>query len=158
MKLTLERSYFGSEYTIGHLYVDGEFFCDTIEDRYRDLSKEKKVYGETSIPFGVYDIELTYSPKYTEKMRTDQYFRRFSEMRGNKLVAIMPELKDVPYFSGIRIHPGTTQIDSYGCLIVGENKKKGCVLNSRATFSKLYAVLKNAADCGERITINIIGK
>ena len=117
IKLRLERRYKGSKYTIGKLFINDEYFCDTIEDIDRGLKssmsveyiKKKKVYAETAIPTGTYKIEMTYSSK----------FKR-----------ILPLLVDVKGFSGIRIHRGNTEIDSSGCIIIGENKVKGKVINS----------------------------
>ena len=117
IKLRLERRYKGSKYTIGKLFINDEYFCDTIEDIDRGLKssmsveyiKKKKVYAETAIPTGTYKIEMTYS---------------------NKFKRILPLLVDVKGFSGIRIHRGNTEIDSSGCIIVGENKVKGKVINS----------------------------
>ena len=117
IKLKLKRIYKGSKYTIGKLFINDEYFCDTIEDTDRGLKssmsveyiKKKKVYAETAIPTGTYKIEMTYSSK----------FKR-----------ILPLLVDVKGFSGIRIHRGNTEIDSSGCIIVGENKVNGKVINS----------------------------
>ena len=71
MRLRLERKYFKEDYTIGNLYVDGEFFSNTLEDKNRDLNKngrfdngEAKVYGQTCIPFGTYRIIVNMSPKF----------------------------------------------------------------------------------------------
>lgn len=121
MVLLLKRKYLADTYTIGDLYIDGVFVANTVEDKVRDLSKEKKVYGETAIPYGTYKVSWTYSPK----------FKRY-----------MPLLENVPYFSGIRIHSGNTAKDSLGCIIVGENKQKGMVLNSKATVNKLYPIIQ----------------
>ena len=117
IKLRLERLYKGSKYTIGKLYINDEYFCDTIEDIDRGLKssmsveyiKKKKVYAETAIPTGTYKIEMTYS---------------------NKFKRILPLLVDVKGFSGIRIHRGNTEKDSSGCIVIGENKVKGRVINS----------------------------
>lgn len=117
IKLRLERRYKGSKYTIGKLYINDEYFCDTIEDIDRGLKssmsveyiKKKKVYAETAIPTGTYKIEMTYS---------------------NKFKRILPLLVDVKGFSGIRIHRGNTEKDSSGCIVIGENKVKGRVINS----------------------------
>ena len=117
IKLRLERRYKGSKYTIGKLFINDEYFCDTIEDIDRGLKssmsveyiKKKKVYAETAIPTGTYKIEMTYSSK----------FKR-----------ILPLLVDVKGFSGIRIHRGNTEKDSSGCIVIGENKVKGRVINS----------------------------
>lgn len=118
MKLTVKRTFKGNAYTIGKLYIDGRYFCDTLEDVVRPTGV--KVYGQTAIPAGQYDCELTYSPR----------FKR-----------ILPLLKDVPNFEGVRIHSGNTASDSEGCILVGENKVKGKVLNSRVTLQKLLDIL-----------------
>ena len=120
--LHLKRIYKGDKYTIGHLYINDEYFCDTIEDVVRKLNSDKdKVYGETAIPEGTYNVSITYSPKFKRKL---------------------PLLHDVPYFTGIRIHRGTTEKDSSGCIIVGENKVKGKVVNSAVTEKKLMKILE----------------
>ena len=124
MKLTLQRYLFAEDYTMGLLFIDGVYFCDTIEDKYRgqDL-KGKKVYGETCIPYGVYDVKITYSPKYKKDM---------------------PQILDVPYFTGVRIHSGNTAKDSSGCVIVGIKNENGKVLESRKTYNTLIKRLETA--------------
>lgn len=139
MKLKLVRKYRKETYTIGKLYVDGVYLCDTIEDRDRGLDDSmsladimvKKRYGETAIPYGTYNVEITYSPKYKR---------------------LMPEIKNVKGFSGIRIHSGNTAKDTLGCLIVGKNTQVGMVTESRKTYNKLFALLKDAKD----ISIEIV--
>lgn len=131
MKLELIRTFKGTEYTIGKLYVGGIYLCDTIEDTVREDGV--KVYGKTAIPDGTYKVMLTYS---------------------NKFKKVLPLLLDVPMFEGIRIHSGNTEDDSLGCIIVGQNKEKGKVINSRVTFDKLMAIL-NKRLAGEEITIEI---
>lgn len=140
MKLTLKRIALRSTYTIGRLYVDGNYFCDTLEDAVRDLNKngkfdngEKKVYGKTAIPYGTYEIKWTYSPR----------FKKYT-----------PQLMNVPSFEGIRIHSGNSSTDTEGCLLLGENKKVGMVLNSRATINKFYPLIKKACSKG-KVTIEI---
>ena len=140
MKLTLKRIALRSTYTIGRLYVDGNYFCDTLEDTVRDLNKngkfdngEKKVYGKTAIPYGTYEIKWTYSPR----------FKKYT-----------PQLMNVPLFEGIRIHSGNSSTDTEGCLLLGENKKVGMVLNSRATINKFYPLIKKACSKG-KVTIEI---
>lgn len=113
--LRLERECL-EERTLGKLYINNEFFCDTIEDKYRDLSKEKKVYGETCIPFGTYKVIINMSPKYGR---------------------LMPRLLDVPHFEGILIHSGNTEQDSAGCIICGKRSGQK-VINSRDTFNRLF--------------------
>ena len=140
MKLTLKRIALRQTYTIGRLYVDGNYFCDTLEDTVRDINKdgkfdngEKKVYGKTAIPYGTYEIKWTYSPR----------FKKYT-----------PQLINVPSFEGIRIHAGNTSTDTEGCLLLGENKQVGKVLNSRATINKFYPLIKKACSNG-KVTIEI---
>lgn len=143
MELLVKRTYKGENYTIGHLYVNGQFFCDTIEDVDRKLTsdmdieqiKQIKVYGETAIPTGTYNVIINQSATFKKEL---------------------PLLENVKGFSGIRIHTGNTQKDSLGCIIVGQNKVKGQVINSKVTFNKLMPILKNAFDSGEKISITII--
>ena len=134
MELILKRIALKETYTIGHLYVDGKYFCDTCEDKVRDLTKEQKVYGETAIPYGKYQICLSISPK----------FKR-----------LLPKLLNVPHFEGILIHRGNTAADSAGCILVGENKEVGKVLNSTVTEQRLVDLMKKAKDKGEDIWITI---
>ena len=120
-------------YTIGKLYIDGEYFCDTCEDRDRQLDssmsieeiREIKVYGETAIPTGTYRVAITYSMKFRK---------------------MLPELIGVKGFSGIRIHSGNASKDSLGCILVGKNTRKGQVTSSRATFDRLMLKLNKTTD------------
>lgn len=149
MKLTLERKYKCQSYTIGKLYVDGEYICDTIEDADRGLSdemsidtiKKNKRYGITAIPTGTYRITLdVVSPKFKSRSWAKPYDGK------------LPRLLDVKGFDGVLIHVGNTAKDSLGCILVGENKVKGQVINSTATFHKLMKILLSATD---GITIEI---
>ena len=140
MKLILKRIALRPTYTIGKLYIDDVYFCDTIEDTVRDINKngkfdngEKKVHSKTAIPYGTYEIKWTYSPR----------FKKYT-----------PQLMNVPSFEGIRIHAGNTSADTEGCLILGENKQVGKVLNSRATINKFYPIIKEACFNGN-VTIEI---
>lgn len=143
MKLRLERKYKKERYTIGKLYINGKPFCETLEDKDRGLKKEMpeeqlrkmKVKGETAIPSGTYNVIITYSPKYKKPM---------------------PLLLGVPAYEGVRIHSGNTHKDTEGCILVGENKEVGKVLNSRYTFNKLFVKLQAAIDRGETVTLDIV--
>lgn len=142
MKLTVNRYYFGNSYVIGRLLINGKYFCDTLEDINRDLNKngkfdsdtEKKIKGETCIPFGIYEVKLTFS---------------------NRFKRILPELLNVPSFTGIRIHSGNTQADTEGCILVGKNLIKGKVSLSRLYFKRLNTILVDSIARGEKITISI---
>jgi hypothetical protein len=50
MKLKLIRKYFRETYTIGELFINDNYFCDTLEDKVRD----KKIKDVTAIPYGTY--------------------------------------------------------------------------------------------------------
>ena len=134
MKLQLERKYLKPEYTIGQLKVDGNFFCDTLEDQVRDLSREKKVPGQTAIPAGKYEVIVNISPRFKRKL---------------------PRLLNVPGFEGILIHRGNTPEDTAGCILVGENKAKGKVINSTPYELRLTEMIERAQTAGEVITIEI---
>lgn len=152
MELRLERKWKKDTYTIGNLYINGVWFCNTVEDKDRqlyqsmpeDYIRQQKVYGETAIPYGRYEVTMkVQSPKYKDK-------KQYAKCKG-----YIPRLLDVPCFSGILIHIGNTAADSLGCILVGLNKVKGKVVESTATFWKLYDILKEADDRGERIYLNI---
>lgn len=143
MKLELRRIARKTSYTIGRLYVDGEYFCDTLEDADRGLTSDmsdaevqaKKVKGKTAIPTGTYNVTISIvSPRFR---KSPQY-----SFCGGRL----PRLGGVPGYTGILIHCGNTANDTDGCILVGENKQVGKVLNSLATFKRLYAKLQRAKD------------
>lgn len=152
MELKLKRIALRDTYTIGKLYVDGKYFCDTCEDKVRDLNKdgdlndfgEGKVYAKTAIPYGRYEVTMKVkSPKFSQRAAY------------NWCSGYLPRLLNVPHFEGILIHAGNSADSSAGCLIVGENKIKGQVINSMATLKKLVPTLKRASDNGEKIWISI---
>lgn len=152
MDLVLKRIALRETYTIGKMYVNGQVLCDTLEDAVRDLNKdgdlsdvgEQKVAGKTAIPYGRYEVTLKIkSPKFS---KLDSY---------KWCNGYLPRLLNVKHFEGILIHAGNTASDSAGCILVGENKVKGKVLNSMATMKKLYPILKEASDRRERIWISI---
>lgn len=149
MKLVLKRINNQDNYCEGKLYIDGIYQCDVIEDTDRGLTNEisiteiqsKKVYGETAIPKGTYQITLdVVSPKFK-----DRSWATFCEGK-------LPRLLDVPGFEGVLIHTGNEASNSLGCLLVGQKTKDGWVSNSTQTFKDLYYKLKQATD---QITITI---
>ena len=156
MELILKRIALRSEYTIGKLYVDGEYVCDTIEDTVRDLDKdgkfangEVKILGKTAIPYGRYEITMKVkSPKYSN-------FSKYSWAK--KYDGYLPRLLNVSQFDGVLMHVGNSALDSEGCIIVGENKVVGKVINSVNTFRRLMdEYLVPAKKRSENIVITII--
>ncbi len=141
MELRLKRIARRDTYTIGRLYVDGEYFCDTCEDTDRGLRQDMaqsviraiKRKGVTAIPTGRYRVTMdVQSPKFRIKAMY-QFCNGY-----------LPRLINVPGFDGVLIHVGNTAKDTEGCLLVGRNTKVGKVLESRVTFVKLYERLKKA--------------
>lgn len=142
MELLLERKWCKSDYTIGRLSINSKFYCHILEDTVRDINKngtfdcgEFKISGHTAIPYGTYEIEVTYSPKFKREL---------------------PLLLNVKHFEGIRIHRGNTNKDTSGCLIPGENTKTGMVLNSTKYELELTKLIKEANKRKEKVYIKII--
>lgn len=152
MEIKVKRKWKKEAYTIGKMYIDGEYVCDTLEDKDRGLTSNMsvaqicgvKVHGETAIPTGRYLVDMkTVSPRFGGRA---QYL--FCKGR-------LPRLCNTPGYQGVLIHCGNTAKDTDGCILVGENKAVGKVLNSTATFRKLYTILKTADESGEQIWITI---
>lgn len=150
MKLLLDRHYKGQSYTIGKLYIDNEYICDTLEDTDRGLTDdmdiekiaEKKIKCLTAIPTGKYKITLNVkSPSFSKKA----YYKNYCE-------GYLPRLINVKGFDGILIHRGTNDDHSCGCILVGYNTIKGQLTDSQIAFEKVYDLLKSATD---DITIEI---
>lgn len=134
MELKLNRIFLGSSATIGELLVNDKYLCDTLEDRVRP--EGEKVYGETAIPEGMYEVKLTHSPRFKK---------------------ILPEILNVPNFSGIRIHTGNSSKDTEGCILVGtwDGEKEDWVGNSRIAFDELMTLLEEATNNKEKVTITV---
>lgn len=134
--LLLKRKIFSTNSTIGELYINGKFFCHTLEDCDRDKNRngkleEGKIYGETAIPSGYYKVILNMS---------------------NRFKRILPLLIDVPEYEGVRIHNGNTKKDTLGCILVGEyTQQADFISNSMKTCQKLLFELKKY----EKIDITI---
>ena len=137
LDMKLVRTEFKDTQTVGKLYLNGVYFCDTLEDKNRDLNKngifdgsEKKVYAQTCIPFGQYKVIINQSSR----------FKR-----------LMPRLLNVPHFDGILIHNGVTEKNSAGCILVGSYDGQKLV-RSKEIFNKLFEIMKYYND----IQINIV--
>jgi hypothetical protein len=129
MELLLKRLHKTDKSTIGELKVNNTFECYTLED----VEREEKVYGETAIPKGRYEIVISYSNR----------FKKF-----------MPLLLNVPKFEGIRIHAGNTAKNTLGCILVGKSRGENQISNSRLAYESLFVKLKNASK-KEKIFITI---
>lgn len=140
MKLVLERKIHNENSTEGNLYVDGKWFCNTIEDKVRakpgEWKSELKVYGKTAIPYGEYPVLVTWSNRF-KRMLTGVF--------------------NVPDFEGIRIHNGTSELSSAGCIIVSykDDDKNHRLINDKAAMNDLCDLVK-AAQEKEKVTLRIV--
>lgn len=153
MELLIDRKWKKQSYTISNLFIDGKWFSNVLEDADRgldnsmseDMIRTLKKPSITAIPRGTYEITLdVVSPKYSKV----QFYKDVCNGK-------VPRLKNVKGFDGILIHAGNTDKDSSGCLLVGQNKVKGQVVNSKETFKQLYQLLQDGKSRGEKITIKI---
>jgi hypothetical protein len=130
MKASLKviRDTYSKNTTIGRLYINDAFFCDTLEDVCRDLNKdgdlddkgETKVHGETAIPSGTYKMIIDMSARFK---------------------VLMPLLLKVKGFEGVRIHNGNTKEHTHGCILVGLTRNRDFVGQSKEAFRKLMEEL-----------------
>ncbi len=126
MELQLKRIARRDTYTIGRLYVDGKYFCDTCEDADRLYFDKPKVMHETAIPCGRYEITQDIkSPRFGEKSPYKEVCKGY-----------VPRLLNVPKFEGVLLHVGNSAKDSSGCILVGLNRQVGKVLESRKTWTE----------------------
>lgn len=142
MKVVVWRKYRKPEYTIGRVYIDGAFFCNSLEDTDRALMQYMsvpeilavKIKGKTAIPAGCYKVTRDMSPKYKR---------------------LMPHIMNVKGFSGVRIHSGNTADDTEGCLLLGDNTMTGRLTNSRKRVQQFETKLQiEGGTCDLEITYN----
>lgn len=143
MEILIDRKWKKESYTIGKVYIDGKYFSESLEDKDRGLTstmsleeiKKIKVKDNTAIPTGTYQVLYTYSP-------------RFKRM--------LPLINNVLGYEGVRFHAGNSIADTSGCILLGFNKEKGKVLQSRDTCNKFYKLIEEAIyKKGEAITLKI---
>lgn len=142
MEIKVIRKYKKDTYCIGEMLVNGEHFCETCEDRDRGLRsdmtlsqiKKIKVYAKTAIPYGRYEVKSYFWPKYRK---------------------VYPWLQNVKGFTGILVHCGRTANDSAGCILVGENKIKGGLINGEKYVRKLTEMIQECEKRGEKVYITI---
>ena len=142
MELKLIRKYRCSNYCIDKLYINNEYFSDALEDPDRRLTdsmsleqiKKIKIKGNTCIPYGTYNVTITYSPRFKRNL---------------------PLINNVKGFEGIRVHNGNTPQNTEGCLLLGFNNIKGQVIDSKVTVNKFIDIVQKALNKGEKVTITI---
>ena len=143
VQLKINRAYKAEEYTIGHFYINGVRYWDTLEDKVRDFNKdgdlldpgEDKVYGKTAIPYGTYEVELTWSPKFGRNL---------------------PLIKGVKHFEGIRFHAGAHAGHTEGCILLGENKVKGGLINSALRVNNFIVWMEIETMLGTKFILEIV--
>ena len=121
MIITIKRLYRSENSTIGEMSVDGKWECYTLEDKERDV----KIKSETAIPKGTYKVIINQS---------------------NRFKKLLPLLLKVPNFEGVRIHPGNSNHDTEGCILVGRTRSKDFIGQSRKAFESLFAKMKLAKE------------
>jgi hypothetical protein len=121
MKIQIKRLHKTENSTIGEMTIDGKWECYTLEDVERDV----KIKSETAIPKGTYKVIIN---------------------KSNRFKNLLPLLLNVPNFEGVRIHPGNTNHDTEGCILVGRTKSKDFIGQSRKAFESLFAKMKLAKE------------
>lgn len=142
MKINIKRIARRTNYTIGHLYIGGQYFCDTLEPADCGLIKDMplreilraKAKGKVAIPIGCYRVFITKSVH---------------------LGGWLPLVYGVPGFKGIRIHAGNRPTDTSGCILVGWNRRVGELLNARPALHLLMQKITEALEKGEGIEVEI---
>lgn len=114
--IVVERYAYRDKYVIGRLMIGNVFFCHTLEPQQGEVGSSKGC-----IPEGIYKMSISWSPKFKK---------------------MLPVLFDVPNFDGIRIHSGNTPLDTAGCILLGDNLKVGCVLNSQARVTEFIRIFQ----------------
>lgn len=144
MEIVVRRTTRTAKSTIGQLAIPGNMFtCYTLEDQDRGLNKtmpideiqKAKVFGQTAIPSGRYQVIIDYSDHFGKDM---------------------PHICNVPDYAGVRIHSGNVPADTDGCLLLGLEYATDIVTSSREAFTQFYLVLKQAIDKGEDVYITIV--
>jgi hypothetical protein len=131
LELEIRRDIYTARCTQGQLLVNGAFECYTLEDRAQPV----KVAGATCIPAGRYAVAINRSPRFQR---------------------LLPQLLEVPGFEGVRIHPGNSDADTEGCILVGQTRAENFVGLSRAAFRKLFGKLRAAQAAGAEIRLTIV--
>ena len=119
MDIQVTRKEFTDRSTVGEMYVDGTFECYTLEDVVRPV----KIKGITAIPAGSYEVVVSFSERFQRPL---------------------PLLLHVPNFDGVRIHPGNTDRDTEGCILVGKTKERDFIGASKLAFEALFEKIQAA--------------
>jgi hypothetical protein len=144
MEIIVKRVTRTAKSTVGELTIMGALFrCYTLEDQDRGLNnkmpvdeiQKAKVFGETAIPSGRYQLTIDFSPHFGHDM---------------------PHILNVPDYDGVRIHPGNVPADTLGCILLGKDQGPDAVWNSREAFAEFYPLLQQAISRGETVYLTIV--
>ena len=124
--LVLKRIFQNDKYTIGKLYLNDSYLCDTLEP-----------------------------PKYVNHPCIDKGTYRIGYQYSNKFGRNMPFLLSVNGRVGIMIHPGNYPKDTQGCILVGRNLQKGSVSNSKKTFDNVNSIIQGVVNLTGTATITV---
>tara|TARA_R110002020_G_scaffold13584_7_gene48790 strand:- start:1575 stop:2051 length:477 start_codon:yes stop_codon:yes gene_type:complete len=152
MKLKVLRFSSQKDSTSGLLFLEKdtgiEFLCYTLEDEYR----KEKVYAETRIPAGKYNITLRQVGGFDAR-----YKKKFPDIHKGMLW-----VRNVPNFEYILIHCGNTDSHTAGCLLLGDSQqsniisKDGFIGSSKQAYKRVYPIIANALDIGDSVTIEYV--
>ena len=148
----LDRYLSDEDTTFGKFFVNDEFVCYIVEDQYN----AKKVWGETRIPEGVFEISYRYEGIFHKRYKT-----KFADIhKGILCVHNAPDWKiivDDTVFQYILIHLGNSDDDTAGCLLpnttVNEDTMRGS--NSTGAYKKLYSIISEHLDNGKKVSLEV---
>jgi len=139
MKIVLKRKTGNVKFTEGRMYIDGEFECFTVEDADRKLEAGgTKVQNQTAIPRGTYKVVMSYSQRFKK---------------------VLPEVLNVPGFTGVRIHAGNSSADTEGCIIVGalnDSMDDDFVGSSKVAMSRLVPKIVDALAVKQAVILEVV--
>jgi hypothetical protein len=148
METIIKRTILSDKTSIGQFYIDGAYFCFTLEDKTR-APNEPKVYGETAIPYGRYEIIF----RKEGKMYPD-YAKRFADIDNARG---MLWIRNIPGFEFVYLHVGNYGADTLGCPLVGMQYGVNEVTESTKAYKKIYPIIADALSRGEKVFITVEG-
>lgn len=123
-------------YTLGKMYSDGLYICNTLEDEDRFLeSGGEKVYGRTAIPRGRYKVVLDFSEHFQKQL---------------------PHVLDVPGYEGVRIHGGNRAEDSLGCILVGKVRTATGIAQCLDMVGRIIALIESDEARGTETWLEVV--
>jgi len=139
MKIVLKRKIGNAKFTEGRMYIGDKFECFTVEDADRKLEAGgTKVQNQTAIPRGTYKVVMSYSQRFKK---------------------VLPEVLNVPGFTGVRMHAGNSSADTEGCIIVGalnDSMDDDFVGSSKVAMSRLAPKIVDALANKQTVTLEVV--